>query len=160
MRKCLKCVLILKWTLKSKFLSREVLLGQGWRTYGTHAQNGKRKDFLGTLHSPLSKFFYYFLFFCPTRVSILWIICMCMCVCVCVCIHTHTYLTPYRLYMNYRRYQIILPVKHFTQIGSGRKCWLDMYHLVAGQAVTGPKRDIGQNALKYYFQTGSNISPS
>ena len=34
--------------------------------------------------------------------------------------HTHTYLTPYRLYMNYRCYQITPQLNIFTQIGAVR----------------------------------------
>jgi hypothetical protein len=56
-----------RW-LKSKYshfiYSRFILtpfsqlrLGQGWRTYGTCAQNVTRKNFLGTRHSLLSHFF-------------------------------------------------------------------------------------------------------
>jgi len=48
----------------------------------------------------------------------------------------------------------------FTQIGSGAKCWLDIYHWSAGQAVTGRIRDTWQNDLHSYFQTGSSSSPS
>ncbi len=41
-------------------------------------------------------------------------------VCVCIYIYTHTYLTAYRLYMNYRCYQITLQRNIFTQIGPVR----------------------------------------
>jgi hypothetical protein len=41
-------------------------------------------------------------FFCPTSIYTLWIICV-----------YYTYLTAYRLYVNYRCYQITLRVKHF-----------------------------------------------
>jgi len=60
-------------------------LGLDCRTFGTPAQNGTQKDFLGTRHSPLSHFFFYFLY--PTSVSILWKMYMC------VCAHTHTHNT-------------------------------------------------------------------
>jgi hypothetical protein len=77
-----------------------------------------------------------FYFFCPTSLSILWRI----------CVYIHN-LTPYRLYMNYRCYQITLQWNILTQTGS------------AGLAVTERIRDIGQNVLQSSFQTGSNSSP-
>ena len=43
-------------------------------------------------------------------------------------------------------------MKH-TQIGSGAKCLLDIYHWEAGLAVTGRTRDIGQNILVSSLQT-------
>ena len=84
-----------------------VVIDQGWRTYGTRAQNGTRKDFRGTRHSLLS---YFFNFFCLISVPIL-------CVRVRVCMYTHTcthiWLRTHRLHMNYLCYQIILQVRHF-----------------------------------------------
>ena len=79
---------------------------------------------------------------------------------VCVCVYTHTHLTVYRLYINYRCYQIILQCNIVIQIGRGEKCWLDIYHSEAGLAVSGPIADIGQKILQYYFQTWSSNSPS
>jgi len=43
-------------------------MGQGWRTYGTCAQNGTRKDVVGTRHPLMSQFPY---FFFPTSIHIL-----------------------------------------------------------------------------------------
>ena len=60
-------------------------------------------------------------------------------------------LTAYRLYMNYRCYQIILRVKQFEQIGSGAKCWLDIYYWEDSLAATGRKRDTEQNVLQTSF---------
>jgi len=40
------------------YISR-VMLEQGWRTSGTRAQNGTRKDFLASRHSQLSQFISY-----------------------------------------------------------------------------------------------------
>ena len=75
-------------------------LCQGWRTYGTDVQNGRREDFLGTRHSLLSHFFFYF--FCLTSVSILWRI------------FVHIYISNCgKLYTNYRCYQIALRIKQF-----------------------------------------------
>ena len=47
----------------------------------------------------------------------------------------------------------------FLLIGSGAKCWQDIYHWGAGLAVTGRIRDIGQNVLQFSFQTESSRSP-
>jgi hypothetical protein len=47
------------------------------------------------------------------------------------------YQCVYRLYMNYRCYQITLQWNIFTQIGSGSVCWLDIYRWGAGLEVTG-----------------------
>jgi hypothetical protein len=49
-------------------------IAQGWRTFGTRAQNGTPKDFLGTRCSLLSQVLFYF--FCPTRVTVVWRICV------------------------------------------------------------------------------------
>jgi hypothetical protein len=75
-------------------------------------------------------------------------------------IHTHTHLTAYRLYMNYRCYQITLQWNIWTQIGSGAKCWLDIYHWGVGLAVNGRIRDIRQNVLQSSFPTESSSSHS
>ena len=74
-----------------------------------------------------------------------------------VCIYTCV--TVYRLCTNYRCYQITLQWNIFTQIESGAKCWLDIYHWGANLVVTGPIRDIGQNVVQSYFQKGSSSSP-
>jgi hypothetical protein len=52
----------------------QLTLKQGWRNYGTRAQNGTWKGFLGTRHALLSKF--NFNFFCPINISIVWSICV------------------------------------------------------------------------------------
>ena len=44
------------------------------RFYGIRVQNSKRKDFHGTRHLLPSQFFFYF--FCPTNVSMLWRTCV------------------------------------------------------------------------------------
>jgi len=87
-----------------------------------------------------------------------------MCVCVCVYIyiytqyihtytHTHTHIWFHRpCIMNYRCYQIIQRVKLFTQIESGAKCWLDVYHWGAGLAVAGRIRDTGQKLWNLFKQ--------
>ena len=63
-----------------------------------------------------------------------------------ICIYTHTWLCTD--HMNNRCYHITLQRNIFTQIGSGAGCWLDIYHMDAGLAVTGRIRDIGQNVLQ------------
>jgi hypothetical protein len=50
-------------------------------------------------------------------------------------------------------------VNIFTQIWSGAKCGLDIYHWGAGLAVTGRIRDIGQNVVKSTFKTGASNTP-
>ena len=94
------------------------------------------KDFLGTQHSLLSEF----CFFCPTGISVLYILC--------VYIHTSDCVqTVYEL--------PFLPnnttVKHFYINRSGAKCCLDIYHLGASLAVTGRIRDVGQNVFTILF---------
>ena len=59
------------------------------------------QDFLGTRHSLLSQFFY---FFCATGFSIVKNMCI---------QSIYTNLTEQRLYMNYHCFKIILRVKHF-----------------------------------------------
>jgi hypothetical protein len=121
---------------------------QGWRTYDTRAQSGTPKNFRGTRLHCCPDFFISFAqpasLYCEERV----------CVCVCVC----TYLTAHRLYMKYLCYQTTLQWNIFIQIGSGSKCWLDVYNWVAGLAVTGRISDIGQNVLQSSFQIGSSSS--
>jgi hypothetical protein len=62
--------------------------------------------------------------------------------------------------MNYSCYQIRVRVKIFTHIESSAKSWLDIYQWVAGLAVTGRKRDVGQNDFQSSLKTGSSSSPS
>jgi hypothetical protein len=78
----------------------------------------------------------------------------------CMYTHTHIYLTAQRLYMNYSCYQITLQWDIFTQIGSGGKCWLDVYYWVAGLTATGRISDTGQHVLRSSFETGYSKSPS
>jgi hypothetical protein len=49
------------------------ILDQGWRTYGSCAQNGTQEDFFGTQNSVVP---FFFNFFWPANVSILWRICL------------------------------------------------------------------------------------
>jgi hypothetical protein len=56
-------------------------ISQDSQTYDMHAQNDARRTYLGTRHSLLSHNFY---IFCPTRVSILWAMCVCIHICDCV----------------------------------------------------------------------------
>ena len=100
-----------------------ILLLQGRRTYG------KRKDLLGKPHSLLSQFFFYF--FHPTAVPILWRLHVYMCTC----------LSVYRLYMNDRCYQTTLQWNIFTQTGAVRSVgWIFVVEAPAwrwlGQYVT------------------------
>ena len=55
-------------------------LYQDWQTYGTHAQNVTWKDLLGMRHSLLSQLY----FFCLTRISMLWRICLYICLTDCI----------------------------------------------------------------------------
>ena len=76
-----------------------------------------------------------------------------------VCIFTYIWLLIDCVWITvatkqYREWNI------FTQIGSGAKCWLDICHWGAGLAVTGRKRDFGQNVIQSSFQTGNSDSPS
>jgi len=61
--------------------------------------------------------------------------------------------------MNYRCYQMTLQWNIFTQIGSGAKCWLDIYRWGTGRAVPGPIHDIGQNVL-VFLQNRKKQRPS
>jgi len=76
----------------------------------------------GTRNSVLCQIFYYIY---PTSVSILWRLYVC----------TYTYLTAYRLYMNYRCYQITLQVKHFYT--NRERCELLTRHLSLGRRPSG-----------------------
>jgi hypothetical protein len=51
-------------------------------------------------------------------------------------------------------------VKHFYTHREGCEVLTEFCHWGAGLALTGRIRDIGQNALQSYFQTGSGSSPS
>jgi hypothetical protein len=115
-----------------------IILFQGWRTNGTRAQQVTRKDILGTQHSLLSPFF---LFLSPDQH--LYIVKN-------MCLYTDIWLRA-----NYINYRCCI----LTQIVSGAKCRLDIYHWGAGLAVTGRKRDTVQNVLQFSFQTGSSSSP-
>ena len=123
-------------------------LGYGFGTCGTRVENDKPKDFLGLRHSLPSQVFLSFTHpesaYCEEHVHT----------------HTHTHnLTAYRLYMNYRCYQITLQYNIFTQIRSGVKCRLDIYRWGAGLAVAGRIRDVEQKVLESSFHTGSSSSP-
>jgi hypothetical protein len=64
----------------------------------------------------------------------------------------YTYLTPYRLYMNYRLLPNNTALKQFYTNQSGTKFWLDIYLWGAGLVVTGPIHYIGQKVLRYTFE--------
>jgi hypothetical protein len=66
---------------------------QGWRTYGTCAQNGTWKGFLGTWHSQLPQFFSLNCS-CPTSFSILWT----------VRVYTHTWLCRDCIWITVTKY--------------------------------------------------------
>ena len=58
----------------------------------------------------------------------------------------------YRLLPKYTASEI-----YFTQIGKISKCWLSIYRVGTGRAVTGRIRDTGQKVLRYsFYQTGSS----
>jgi len=61
---------------------------------------------------------------------------------ICTYMHVCTYLTANRLFTNCRCYQTILQWNISTQIGSGVKCWPDIYHWSPGLAMTGRISDI------------------
>jgi hypothetical protein len=88
-------------------------------------------------------------FFCLSRVSVLWIICVC--ILISDCVGTVVWITVTT--KKYSEWNL------FTQIGSVAKCWLDIYHWGAGLAMAGRIRDIGQNVMKS-FQTGNISNPS
>jgi hypothetical protein len=88
MRKCLKCTLISKWTLKSKFLSQEMLLGQ-WHA----CPEWKAGRFPWHVEFTALQIFLLFFIFCPTAVSILWIIFIFMCLYIYTHTHTHTHIS-------------------------------------------------------------------
>ena len=47
----------------------------------------------------------------------------------------------------------------FTQIGSGAKGWLDIYHWIDGLAVTGRISDIEQNVLQSSLKQEAVAAP-
>ena len=103
-------------------------------------------------------------------------ICVCVCVCVYIYTHTHTHTHTHTYiyihththththmwlrthctskYMNYRCYRTTVQWNIFKQIGIGLKCWLDIYHLATGLAVTGRILDTGQNVYSLLLVTG------
>jgi hypothetical protein len=118
----------------------------GQTTLWHRAQNGTREDFLGSRRSLLSQLLSIYLAQPPSH-------------CCAEHVHIHTYLTPYRLYMNYRCHQTTkVRMKHFYTNRSSANCWLDIYRWGVGLAVTGPIRDIRQNVLQSAFVTGSGSS--
>jgi hypothetical protein len=125
-------------THKFKIVYPVYILRQGWRPYGRRAQSGKLKDFLGTLRSLLSKYFYYF---CPFRVSILWRTCVYTHISGCVEIVYELPLLPNNTASE----------TFFTQIGSGANCGLDVYDWGAILSTTGWIGDIGQQFLQAFF---------
>ena len=92
-------------------------------------------------------------YFCSTGVYILWG--MCVCVCVCVCIQ----MTAYRLYLNYRCYQIVLQLKHFYTNWEG--CEVLTGYLSLGRWPGGDWANAWRWTKRFtvYFQTGSSTSP-
>jgi len=95
-------------------------LGQGWRTHGREPKMTRGIHCCPNLR-PASPY-------CELYVYI------------------YTYRTVCKLYMNYRCHQVTVQRNIFTQIWSGAKCWLDIYHADAGLAVTGRIRGIGQKS--------------
>jgi len=94
------------------------------------AKNGILKDFFGTRHSLLCEFVYLFR---PTSVSVLWRTCVRIHIFDCIEIVCKLPLLPNNI-----------ALKHFTQIGSGAKCWLVIYRWDAGLPVNGRICDSGQ----------------
>jgi len=78
----------------------------------------------------------------------------------CTHTHTHTHLSAYRLYMHYRRYQVLPHVKHFHANREWCEVLTGIYHCSFDLGVTGRTRNIGQNVLPSSFRTGSSSSPS
>ena len=129
-----------------------VQLVEGWRICVS------RKHFAGPRYLSLS---HASLIFLSRPESLHWEENVCVCVCIYIVYrHIYTHLTVYRLYMNYLCYQLTCEWNIFRQIGSGAKCWMALYQLGAGLAVTGRTRDIGQNVLQSSFQTESSGSPT
>jgi len=60
--------------------------------------------------------------------------------------------TAYRLYMNYRCYQITLQWNIFTQIGNDAKCWLGIYRLGRRPGGDWGIRDIGYEVIFFFFK--------
>ena len=84
-----------------------------------------------------------FYFFCPTGISVLWRTRARVCVCV------HIWLRGECVWVTVATKQYC-EWTIFTQIGSGGKCWGDIYHWGAGLAVTGRIIDNGQNVLVFF----------
>jgi len=116
-------------------------------------------NFLGRRHSLLSSFFYIILLFCQTAFSILFRTCVDIYIYIYIYIYTHVWLHRDCKWITvdtklYCKWNI------FTQIRSGAKCWLDIYHWGAGLAVTGRIRHFRKHVLQFSFQTGSSSGPS
>ena len=90
-------------------------------------------------------FNYYYDFFRPTSVSILW---------------TCAYIHEPELYMTYRCYQIIQWVKHFYK--NLVRCGVDWINITGAPAWRwlAELRDNGQKVLQSSFQTGSSSKPN
>jgi hypothetical protein len=79
----------------------------------------------------------------------------------CVCVNIYIYIYIYIYDWIESIYVLPLLLNNMasetlcTQIGSGAKCWLAIYHWSAGLAVTGRILDIGQNVLQSSFRGGS-----
>ena len=72
-----------------------------------------------------------------------------------MCLYTHIWLRRDCIWINVATKQQC-EWNFFTQIGSGAKCWLDVYHWFEDLAATGRICDIGQKLLQFSFQTGSS----
>ena len=76
----------------------------------------------------------------------------CLCIVKNMCICTYVCMTLYRLFMNYRCYQITLQWNIFTQIGAVQSVdWILSLGRRPG-GVTGRIRDVGQNVLQSYYK--------
>jgi hypothetical protein len=121
-------------------LKTKITLNQLWRSYGT------QKCFLGTRHSLLSQFLY---IFSPTGVSIVKNIYL----------YTLAWLREDFIWITVAT-KYYSGRNNFTQIESGGKCWLVIYHWCSDLAATGRICDSGQRVLKFSLQTGRSSSPS
>jgi hypothetical protein len=115
-----------------------VYIDQDWWTCGTRAKLSRG------IHSCPNLFC---LFAQPASLYCEEYVCVCVYIYVCDCIES-IYVLP--LLPNSMTSETLC-----TQIGSGAKCWLDIYHWSAGLAVTGRILDIGQNVLQSSFRGGS-----
>jgi hypothetical protein len=118
---------------------------QGWWTCGTCAQNGTQEDFFGMKHSLLSQLF---ILYPKESVYVLNN----------TCIYTRIRLHRDCMWIAFAT-KCYWEWHIFTQIGSGAKSWIDIYHWWAGLVVTEWIHDIGQKFLQSSFQTGSSSSP-